>query len=445
MLVLLWSGTGYITPLIGGVVADVYLGRFKTIFGFIVLYVLSMALLAVGVLPELILSQSWITYTSLFLIAVAMGGIKANVVTFGADQFQKNSVEIQQAFFNWFYFSINCGSLISFIGLSYVVQNISISIGLMVPAIVMFVAAILIIAGYKLYVRIPPSGSVLSTCIKLVYHCIKVGPKGTASEGFLDRAKYLRDHSGQRLYSDEIIEDVKTLSNVFPIQACLIVFWCTYAQMNSVMFSQGTVMYLHEFIPVSSLNTFNAATIIILVPIFDRFLYPCLKKFNMNFNSLRRIGIGLVLAILSMLYCGVLEIFRKKEYIAGNIIVQTINEKPVIGANMSIFWQAPGFFFIGCGEVLASITGLQFAYDEAPTSMRSIVQATNLLSTAFGSYLGLIIVAVVNSVSQDSPWIADDINKSHLDLYFLTLCVLGILNFYLFGYLSSKYKFRKPQ
>jgi len=77
--------------------------------------------------------------------------------------------------------------------------------------------------------------------------------------------------------------------------------------------------------------------------------------------------------------------------------------------------------------------------------MRSIVQATNLLSTAFGSYLGLIIVAVVNSVSQDSPWIADDINKSHLDLYFLTLCVLGILNFYLFGYLSTKYKFRKPQ
>jgi len=77
--------------------------------------------------------------------------------------------------------------------------------------------------------------------------------------------------------------------------------------------------------------------------------------------------------------------------------------------------------------------------------MRSIVQATNLLSTGLGSYLGLVVLAVVNAVSGDSPWISDDINRGHLDLYFLTLCVMGILNFYIFIYLSRQYTFRKPQ
>jgi len=346
MLALFWKGTGYITPLLGGIIADAYLGRFKTILLFLVIYVLSMVLLAVGVLEQLINSQTWIVYTALFIIAVAMGGIKANVVTFGADQFQKSSPDTQQAFFNWFYFSVNCGSIISFTAVSYVVQNISLSIGLIIPVVVMFVAAIFIVVGYSLYIKIQPSGSVLGKCISLIYHCFKVGGKGTAAAGFLDRARYLRDHTGARKFEDSTIEDLKTLSRVFPIQATLIVFWCTYAQMSSVMFSQGTVMNLKVGdinIPVSFLNIFNSAAILILVPIFDRLLYPCLKNLNMNFNSLRRIGFGLIFASLAMLYAGVLEIYRKREYAEGKVITQEISGKSIEAVDMSIFWQSPAF------------------------------------------------------------------------------------------------------
>jgi len=75
--------------------------------------------------------------------------------------------------------------------------------------------------------------------------------------------------------------------------------------------------------------------------------------------------------------------------------------------------------------------------------MRSLVQATNLLSTGLGSYLGLLLVAIVNAVSKNSPWIASDSNKGHLDLYFLTLCGLGIVNFYIFLVVSSRYQFRE--
>jgi len=75
--------------------------------------------------------------------------------------------------------------------------------------------------------------------------------------------------------------------------------------------------------------------------------------------------------------------------------------------------------------------------------MRSLVAATNLLSTGLGSYFGLLLVAVVNGISKNSPWIAEDSNRGHLDLYFLTLCGLGIINFYIFLVVSSRYKFRE--
>jgi len=280
---------------------------------------------------------------------------------------------------------------------------------------------------------------------------MKVGPRGTAAEGFLDRAKYLRDESGERKYTDQMIEDLKILSRVIPVQSTLIVFWCTYAQMSSVIFSQGTVMNLtlegtSFVVPVALLNIFNSAAILILVPIFDRLVYPGLIKLNINFSPLRRIGVGLILASSAMLYSGGLEIWRKQLYAQGKVVEQTLGGKDILAVDLSVFWQAPAFILIGCGEVLASITGLQFAYDEAPPTMRSMVQATNLLSTGLGSFLGLLLLAVINAISTKSPWIADDMNTGHLDLYFLTLCALGILNFFYFLFVSNSYVYRKrPQ
>lgn len=60
--------------------------------------------------------QFALMYGALYTIAVGTGGIKPNVSSFGADQFDDtNRVERKQkqSFFNYFYFSINVGSLIA--------------------------------------------------------------------------------------------------------------------------------------------------------------------------------------------------------------------------------------------------------------------------------------------------------------------------------------------
>jgi len=448
ILALFWQGTGYMTPLFGGWMADSNWGRYKTIIVFVSGYVVSMILLAIGVIPQVMDSQSWIIFVSLFMVAICMGGIKANVVTFGADQFEGATEEIKTAFFNWFYFSINFGSLISFTAIAYIQQHISFTIGFGVPAAVMFFAAVFFIAGGRYYNKFPPSGSILSRCISIVFQSFKVPTEVKAQcSTFLDRAKFVKDDDGQKMFTLDEIEDLKTFTKILPVQGTYVMFWCLYAQMSSVFFSQGTVMKLRVnqnfSIPVSSLQVFNAAVIMLLVPLVDRIVYPMLRRRQINFSPLKRIGTGFLCATLAMLYAGGLEIYRIYLFKNGDVVLQELDGKIVEAANLSIFWQAPGFMFIGAGEVLASITGLEFAYEEAPPTMRSMVQSIYLLTTALGNYLGLLLVLFVNLASQKSPWIANNLNEGHLELYFFTLAVLGFIDLFIFGYVADRFRSTK--
>jgi len=179
----------------------------------------------------------------------------------------------------------------------------------------------------------------------------------------------------------------------------------------------------------------------ILVPIFDRGLYPLLRNNNINFSALRRIGTGFFLAILAMIYAGGIEVYRLWLYKnPENRIFQDLDGKEIEAVNLSIFWQVPAFMLIGTGEVFASITGLEFAYKEAPKTMRSMVNAVYLLTTALGNYLGLLLVFVVNLASRSKPWISDNLNHSQLDLYFFTLATLGFIDLFAFIFIAQRFK-----
>lgn len=56
-----------------------------------------------------------------------------------------------------------------------------------------------------------------------------------------------------------------------------------------------------------------------------------------------------------------------------------------------MLWQLPQYFIITIGEIMFSITGLEFSYAEAPASMKSVLTAAFLLTSAVGD---LIIIAI---------------------------------------------------
>ncbi|NWT15756.1 S15A1 protein, partial [Vireo altiloquus] len=54
-------------------------------------------------------------------------------------------------------------------------------------------------------------------------------------------------------------------------------------------------------------------------------------------------------------------------------------------------WQIPQYFLLTCGEVVFSVTGVEFSYSQAPSNMKSVLQAGWLLAVAVGNIIVLIV------------------------------------------------------
>ncbi|XP_055924152.1 solute carrier family 15 member 1-like isoform X2 [Argiope bruennichi] len=85
------------------------------------------------------------------------------------------------------------------------------------------------------------------------------------------------------------------------------------------------------------------------------------------------------------IYIGV--IYQSSSPNISNFMVISMVEPNTV----SILWQIPSYVILTTGEIMFSITGLEFSYSQAPQSMKSIVQAAWLLTVAFGNLIVMII------------------------------------------------------
>ncbi len=167
-----WSGTCYLTPLLGAFLADAYLGRFKVILMFsCCFYIPGLILLALTAgLPELYpasgqaasSAQLAALYCALYLIALGTGGIKPCVSSFGADQFDSTNpaeAALIPRYFNYFYAAINVGAIVATLFLVYIQEEISWALGYAIPAGTFIFAVFVFLLGIPRYRFIPPAGS----------------------------------------------------------------------------------------------------------------------------------------------------------------------------------------------------------------------------------------------------------------------------------------------
>lgn len=117
-----------------------------------------------------------------------------------------------------------------------------------------------------------------------------------------------------RLCTVTQVEEVKSIIRLLPVWACCIVFTTAYSQMNTTFVLQGNTMDPHmgiQFkIPSASLTVFETLSVILWVVIYDQLIIPFARRFTGHARGLQRIGIGLVISILSMLSAGVVEVVR---------------------------------------------------------------------------------------------------------------------------------------
>ncbi|VFQ94417.1 unnamed protein product [Cuscuta campestris] len=493
-----WQGTCFLTPLIGAVFADAYWGRYWTIAVFSTIYFIGLCTLALSAsvpalkpakcvgsfCPNPTLSQYTVFFTGLCLIALGAGGIKPCVSSFGADQFDETDSRERVkkgSFFNWFYFSINIGALVSSSLIVWIQDNAGWGLGFGFPALFMALAIASFFAGTPLYRFQKPGGSPITrVCQVLVASFRKWNAtvpidssllyesqdKVSAIEGgrkllhtdelrCLDKAAVISDSdlktwgysNAWRLCTVTQVEELKILIRMFPIWATVIVFSAVFAQMSTLFVEQGIVMDTSmgsSFnIPAASLSSFEVISVIVWVPLYDAILVPIARKFTRmerGFSEVQRMGIGLFISVLCMSAAALVEIKRLR--VARHFA--PVNE--AVPAPVSIFWQVPQYFLLGAAEVFTFIGQLEFFYDQSPDAMRSLCSALSLMTVALGSYLSSLILTVVTSVTTRGGkpgWIPDNLNDGHLDYFFWLLALLSFLNMLVYIFCANAYKSKK--
>ncbi|CAH1243095.1 SLC15A4 [Branchiostoma lanceolatum] len=453
-LSLLFTGLGCTVPPLGGVLADSLIGKYRAICVTAFLHFVGMACMVAVAFPfesyfgpenspskEMLDS---IFPVALVVVAIATGGIKANVSPFAAQQAQgMMGAQTERSFFNWYFWFLNVGTFFSIAVLSYIEQDVAFWIGFLVPTILMFCAcANLMLMGClgKVY-KDSPNGSVLLKTFKILFFAVGNACKRRHGVGCLDSVKVENDGS----FPAEDVEDVKMLGKIVPVFFLQIMYRTVFFQMQTTYFLQGERMNLNFGTfetPVAALNLFYVVTVLLFVPLMDRVVYPAMDRCRVNLPLLKRIGIGMTLGMVSVAWAAMVETLRKHTLISpGGAFQQDVGGETFTAANMCILWQIPQFALVGCGEVFVMAAGSQFAYSQAPKTLRGVVFGCFALTFAFGSFFGSILVDVLNQMTAGSEWLPDELNDGHADYFFLLLTGLMAINLLVFAYVATNYNY----
>ncbi|OJD14219.1 hypothetical protein AJ78_05405 [Emergomyces pasteurianus Ep9510] len=395
----------YLTPIFGGIVADQYLGKYNTIVYFSMIYMLGLIILLCTSLPIAIENGAALggLVAAMIIIGLGTGGIKSNISPLIGEQIKSKkpwvkrlksgervivdpSLTVQRVYMV-FYLCINVGSL-SAIATTELELHVDFWAAYLLPLCMFVVGFVVLIFGRKYYVVRPPNGSV-------IVHAFKVLWIGLINKGNMNAAKasYQAEHGGNHNieWDDHFVEELKRALVACKVFAYFPIYWVCDQQMQNNFVSQAATMELHGF-PNDLMQNIVPLTIIIFIPICDRLIYPLLRKFRIPFKPMSRITMGFICASVSMGYAAIIQrlIYNAPPCYDAPLKCPA-SEGGAVPNRVNVALQTPSYLLIGFSEIFASITGLEYAYTKAPTSMKSFVMSLYLLTTAFGAVLSIAL------------------------------------------------------
>ncbi len=351
----------YFLPLLGAFLADRLFGKYRTIMWLSLVYCL-------GHLTLALFDGEMGLYAGLALIALGSGGIKPCVSAFVGDQFTTKNKHLLDKIFSIFYFSINFGAFFSSLLTPWLLTKYGPSVAFGVPGILMAIATLIYWLGRKQYVDLPPTGTKTEGGFMAVMLEALRNRGAKKGESFIDNAR------GK--YTTEQVDAAKAAWNIFKVFLSVTVFWALFDQQGSSWTLQAKQMdrtFLGIEWEASQIQALNPIIVMVLIPLFSWGLYPLVEKLGVKVTPLRKMSVGMIFAGLSFGIVG---------------FAQTLIDA---GQTVSVAWQLVAYLAITASEVMVSITGLEFAYTQAPKSMKSTIMSFWLLTVAFGNMLVGII------------------------------------------------------
>ena len=399
----------YFFPLLGGWLADRFFGKYNTIFWFSLVYCAGHACLA------LFEGHRTGFFLGLGLIALGAGGIKPLVASFMGDQFDQRNKHLARVAFDAFYWIINFGSLFASLLIPLALKNLGPAWAFGIPGLLMFVATLVFWLGRKRYVHVPPPPTDPHSFARVVRTALLAHAPGQARPGLalavvslllalasfawvdslgiviclcltlvlllagVGGGAWWQLERARGAHPDAAVDGVRALLRVLVVFALVTPFFSLFDQKASTWVLQGREMVMPAWFSAAQMQALNPLLVMLLIPFNNFVLYPLLRKRGYEPTALRRMTAGIAFSGLAWVVVGAIQVTMDG------------------GDPMHIAWQILPYALLTFGEVLVSATGLEFAYSQAPASMKGVVMSFWYLTTTVGNLWVLLSnVAVRN-------------------------------------------------
>lgn len=496
----------YAFPIIGAILSDRLLGKYRTIMALSIVYCLGHAALSAfesSAWQERLLGRVYIDpqqglYLGLALIGVGSGGIKPCVSAHVGDQFGTGNWHLLEKVFNAFYFIINFGSAFATIiipeirGERIVESNGmisytgSVSLAFAVPGILMGLATIFFWMGRHKFVHVPPShpgrlgildvlsGSSLFAVVgfpifghefmtwtsvaicsavslvlfvalfslrqsieqddgflAVLFYCCRsliLGKSGSLRQpAEHQESSPLAGHwffgAAVDRFGVEVAEGPVAVLKIMSVFIFISVFWALFDQHSSTWIEQASHMergvqfplrhyaivgatlglivggafyltfrrnllvfqlffaaagialgcvgfyYGPDELKPSQIPAANPFMVMLLIPYNTFGLYPLMRRFGVAMSPLQRITVGMFIASFA--------------FVSAALIQMGLDR----GVALHVGWQLISYLILTQAEVMVSITGLEFAYSQAPNRMKSVIMGFWLFNVTLGNVL----------------------------------------------------------
>lgn len=448
----------YFFPLLGGWLSDRFYGKYNTILWFSLIYCVGQ-----GFLSAFSYDRTGF-YTGMALIALGSGGIKPLVASFMGDQFDSQTKHLAKVVFDAFYWIINFGSFLASLTMPWFVDILGPRIAFGIPGLLMLISTVVFYSGRRRYVMVPPAPPDPDSFLRVVRSALLTAVPGRGRPGLavallgaalaagalalaiaaalgatdaldvvpagclalvlilgfggVGTAMQLERARGR--HRDLAVDGVRAVLRVLILFALITPFWSLFDQKASTWVLQAGGMTKPSWFKPAQMQALNPALVMVLIPFNNLVLFPWLRSLGWEPTALRRMTAGIALTGASWVIVAVMQLVLDS------------------GTTFSIAWQVLPYLVLTLGEVLVSATGLEFAYSQAPPTMKGALMSFFNLTVTVGSLWVLLANASIKRPAV-TGWIAGT-GLSTTAFYMFFFAAFAFVAALVFGLCARRYR-----
>ena len=368
-----FTGFVYFTPLIGGWLADRYLGkRLAVMIGGVTMMLGQFTLFGLNSTTGL--------YIGLLLLIIGNGFFKPNISTLVGGLY-KDGDSRRDAAFTIFYMGINLGAMIAPLIIGVVTDN-------------MFATTNedgSIAYGYRYGFLVSGLGMLLGQVIFNLLGSKFLGDLGTKPVGAVSDSSVTESSKSVNPETREVLDEKQEkqrISVIFILLIFAVFFWAGFEQAGSSL-----SLYTDKFIdrsigsfeiPTSWFQSVNPLFIVTLAPLFTLFWASPIGR---RLTTPVKMGVGMII-----LGAGFLFMIGAVAERSANGDVNDVNNKA------ALMWLIMTYLLHTIGELCISPVGLSVVTKLSPPKLASVLMAVWMLSSSFANFLGGFIAAYVETM-----------------------------------------------